>query len=91
MFIQDTLKDQYFITESELKEFHFRVLKEEITEFELNAIKKKYNGYYQPENDEPLYNAYSIAAYYDTRANYPFDPKQSLRSYWNGTSRHAEI
>ena len=62
------------------------MLKEEINEVELNAIKKYYNGYYQPNNPEPLYNAYSIAAYYDKRVDFPFDPEQSLKAYWSATS-----
>ena len=47
MFVPDELIDSlYFVTESELKEFHYKVLGEEISEVELNAIKKYYNGYY---------------------------------------------
>ena len=78
MFIDDKLKDLYFVTESELKNFHYEILEEEISEFELNAIKKYYNGYYQPNNPESCYNPYTIAAYYMKRVNFPFDPKQSL-------------
>ena len=85
MFERDrrSLIESYFFTESELKEFHQIVLREEITEEELNALKNYYNGYLQPNHDEPLYNPHALATYYRRRYYRPFDPNNSfIEPYW---------